>query len=74
MPMFILLWEVESVEKRRAFVEAESEMEAYEAWRDGRFDDEWVIEPMRTEETLLSTEEIVDHDKLCCCPQCAGAA
>lgn len=74
MPMYVLRWEEVTVEKRMAYVEAESESAARQCWIDDHFDDEAVLVPMQTFHTLDNVEEITDHDKLCCCPQCMNGA
>lgn len=71
MPMFVLRWEETSVEKRMAFVEADNQLAAWQAWTEGKFEDEAVLVPMETSHTLDAIEEITDHDELCCCPRCS---
>ena len=72
MPMYVLRWDVETVEKRLAFVEADSELAAYDAWaRDGYdLDSEEVVSTMTAHCTLDAVDEITEHDRLCCCPWC----
>lgn len=70
MPMYVLHWEEATVERRMAFVEADSESAARQCWIDGHFDDESVLVPIKTSHTLDLVEEITEHDELCCCPWC----
>jgi hypothetical protein len=72
--MYVLRWPHETIETRTAFVEAESQMEAYEAWVNDQQVDESVLRPMEASDILDEIEEITDHDKLCCCPQCMNGA